>query len=81
MDRFHRRSEHTDTRTARDCRFCSALDPDFASRPPIDRMVVPKLEDTASAHLTEDGYVKHRIVELMRKRAAMVAAPVLQRSA
>jgi len=43
-------------------------------------MVVPKLEDTASAHLTEDGYVKHRIVELMRKRAAMIA-PALQRSA
>ncbi|MFZ0801607.1 MAG: hypothetical protein WBQ09_16850 [Terriglobales bacterium] len=81
MDRFHRRSEHSDTRNVRECRFCSALDPDFASRPPLDRMVVPKLEDTASAHLTEDGYVKHRIVELMRKRAAIVAAPELQRSA
>jgi hypothetical protein len=80
MDRFHRRSEHADTRTARDCGFCSALDPDFASRRPIDRMVVPKLDDTASAHLTEDGYVKHRIVELMKKRAAMAPA-VLQRSA
>ncbi|MFZ0283989.1 MAG: hypothetical protein WAL32_02060 [Terriglobales bacterium] len=80
MDRFHRRHEHTETRNFRECRFCSALDPDFASRRPVDRMVLPKLDDTASAHLTEDGYVKHRIVELIRKRAAVVPA-MLQRSA
>jgi hypothetical protein len=27
------------------------------------------LDDTAAAHITEDGYVKHRIAELMKKRA------------
>jgi hypothetical protein len=26
------------------------------------------LEDTASAHITEDGYVKHRIAELVKRR-------------
>jgi len=46
----------------------------------MDRMVVHKLEDSASAHLTEDGYVKHRIAELMKKRAVIVPA-ALQRSA
>lgn len=80
MDLFHRQHEHTDTRSGRECSFCSTMDPDFATRRPIDRMVVPKLDDTASAHLTEDGYVKHRIAELVKKQAAMFAAP-LQRSA
>ncbi|MGO9127020.1 MAG: hypothetical protein ACLP6G_19310 [Terriglobales bacterium] len=80
MDLYHRQAEHTDTRSGRECRFCSTMDPDFASRRPIDRMVASKLDDTASAHITEDGYVKHRILELMKKRAATFAAP-LQRSA
>jgi hypothetical protein len=26
------------------------------------------LDDTAGAHITEDGYVKHRIAELMTKK-------------
>lgn len=80
MDLFHRQHTHTDSRSGRECRFCSTMDPDFASRRPIDRMVVPKLEDSASAHLTEDGYVKHRIAELIKRRAATFPAP-LQRSA
>ena len=80
MDLFHRHPEHSDTRNGRECRFCSSLDPQFASRRPMDRMVLYKLDDTASAHLTEDGYVKHRIVELMRKQAA-IAPAVLQRIA
>jgi hypothetical protein len=80
MDLFHRHPEHTDTRSGRECRFCSTMDPNFASRRTIDRMVVHKMEDTASAHLTEDGYVRHRIAELMKKRAVTFAAP-LQRSA
>jgi hypothetical protein len=80
MDLFHRQAEHTDSRSGRDCRFCSTMDPDFASRRPIDRMVLHKLEDSASAHLTEDGYVKHRIAELIKKRAVTFPAH-LQRSA
>jgi hypothetical protein len=80
VDLFHRQPEHTDTRSGRECSFCSTMDPDFASRRPIDRMVVHKLEDTASAHLTEDGYVRHRIAELMKRRAVTFPAP-LQRSA
>jgi hypothetical protein len=80
MDLFHRQHQHSDSRSGRDCRFCSTMDPHFASRRPMDRMVVHKLDDTASAHLTEDGYVKHRIAELMKKRAVTFPAP-LRRSA
>ncbi len=67
MDVFHRNSQGKDTRTGRDCEFCCRVDPDFTRRDPMDRLVLSKLDDTAAAHLTEDGYVKHRIAELMKK--------------
>jgi hypothetical protein len=71
MDIFHRKVElrGKDTPTGRDCQFCYRADPDFTKRDPMDRLVLSKLDDTASAHLTEDGYVKHRIAELSKKRA------------
>jgi hypothetical protein len=73
MDLFHRNSQGKDTRTGRDCEFCCRVDPDFTRRDPMDRLVLSKLDDTAAAHLTEDGYVKHRIAELMKKRASSPA--------
>jgi hypothetical protein len=69
MDLFHRESEGKDTRTGRDCQFCYRADPDFSKRYPMDRLVLSMLDDTAAAHLTEDGYVKHRIAELLKKEA------------
>jgi hypothetical protein len=69
MDLFHRKSLGKDTPTGRDCQFCHRIDPDFTKRDPMDRLVLSKLDDTAAAHLTEDGYVKHRIAELIKKRA------------
>jgi hypothetical protein len=71
MDLFHRTSEGADTRTGRDCQFCHHSDPDFSKRKPMDRLVVSKLEDSAGAHLTEDGHVKHRLEELMNIRARL----------
>jgi hypothetical protein len=68
MDLFHRKSLGKDTPTGRDCQFCCHVDPDFTKRDPMDRLVLSKLDDTAAAHLTEDGYVKHRIAELLKKR-------------
>ena len=68
MDLFHRESLGKDTPTGRDCQFCYRADPDFSKRDPLDRIVLAQLEDTASAHLTEDGHVKHRIAELLKKR-------------
>ena len=71
MDLFHRKLQGRgeDTPSGRDCGFCYRADPDFTKRELPDRLVLSQLDDTASAHLTEDGYVKHRIAELMKKRA------------
>ena len=64
MDLFHRKSQGKDTPTGHDCQFCYRVDPDFTKRDPMDRLVLSKLDDSAAAHLTEDGYVKHRLAEL-----------------
>lgn len=55
-----------DTRSSRPCEFCRELDPQFPHRRPLDQMVMTTRKATASAHLTEDGYVRHRILELRR---------------
>jgi hypothetical protein len=68
MDLFHRESLGKDIPIGHDCQFCYHADPDFSKRDPLDRLVVSMLEDTAAAHITEDGYVRHRIAELMKKR-------------
>lgn len=83
MDLFHRKSQGKgkDTPTGRDCQFCYHVDPDFTKRHPMDRLVLSKLDDTAAAHLTEDGYVKHRIAELMKKRPVGSIDAGLARSA
>ena len=81
MDGFHRRSQGHDTRNHRECQFCYAMDPEFSRRQPMDRLVQSKLEDSASAHLTEDGYVRHRIAELMKLRSMRPAAFGLKKSA
>ena len=65
-----------DTRSSRRCEFCQQLDPQFIQRRPLDQMVATSRKATASAHLTEDGYVRHRILELRRisSRAPLTAA-------
>ena len=55
-----------DTRSSRLCEFCRQLDPKFLERRAPDQMVATNRKDTASAHLTEDGYVRHRMLELSR---------------
>ena len=81
MDLFHRKSEGSDTRTGHDCQFCRHADPQFAKRKPIDRLVASQGDDTASGHLTEDGYVNHRLAELLRKRSGLTLEPALAKSA
>jgi hypothetical protein len=65
-----------DTRSSRPCEFCRELDPQFLLRRPLDQMVATSRRPTASAHLTEDGYVRHRMLELRRitSRAPLTAA-------
>jgi hypothetical protein len=55
-----------DTRSSRRCEFCQELDPQFPQRSPLDQMVACSRKPIASAHLTEDGYVRHRMLELRR---------------
>jgi len=62
MERLHLRP-HQDIRTARECQFCRHSDPNFGQRPAMDRMA-SKQDDTAAAHMTENGYVRHRMLEI-----------------
>lgn len=79
MDFVHRKPQQKDFRMGRDCQFCSHHDPEFSSRKLIDRLVTAKLDDTASAHVTEDGYVKHRMLELTTRFG--IRTPSLQSGA
>ncbi len=65
-----------DTRSSRLCEFCRELDPHFPQRRPADQMVATSRKATASAHVTEDGYVRHRMLELRQivSRAPLTAA-------
>jgi hypothetical protein len=65
--------KRTDTRSSRLCEFCRDLDPHFLVRNPQDQMVGSTRKAVASAHLTEDGYVRHRILELRRISARVPA--------
>jgi hypothetical protein len=62
MERLHLRPPQ-DARTGRDCEFCRHSDPDFAKRNPLDRLVCCK-QDTATAHMSENGYVRHLMLEI-----------------
>lgn len=56
-----------DLRSSRPCEFCRDLDPQFHHRRPLDQMIACSRLAVASAHLTEDGYVRHRMMELARR--------------
>lgn len=58
-----------DTRSSRPCEFCREFDPHFPNRQPLDQMVVSARKAVAASHLTEDGYVRHRILELRKMSA------------
>lgn len=64
MDSYHRKPSKHDSRTGRDCRFCVRFDANFTTRNQLDRMVISEAGDAASAHITEEGYLRHRILEL-----------------
>jgi hypothetical protein len=53
-----------DTPSSRLCEFCREFDAKFVERSAPDQMVAANRKHTASAHMTEDGYVRHRILEL-----------------
>jgi hypothetical protein len=57
-------SKRFEVQSGRLCEFCKKLDPGFLDRHPLDQMVGSNRKHGASAHLTEDGYVRHRMLEL-----------------
>ena len=65
-----------DTRSGRPCEFCREFDAQFPYRHPLDQMVANSRKACASAHFTEDGYVRHRMLELRRitSRKSLTAA-------
>lgn len=73
MDSYHRHVQ-PDVRTGRDCQFCARLDPDFFKRSPVDRWVLDKAGDSAMAHLSENGHIRHRLFEIAAKRAQLASA-------
>jgi hypothetical protein len=65
MDQFHREITKGDTLTARVCGFCQTADSDFIRRATLDQLVHGS--DSAAHHLTENGHVHHRLLELVAR--------------
>ncbi len=59
-------SSRFEIQSGRFCKFCKELDPHFAERRALDQLVGFNRRNTASAHLTENGYIRHRMLELDR---------------
>ncbi len=58
------KTRHIGSRRVNTCGFCRHSDPDFEERnPPMDRMVCSN-QHTATGHVTENGYVRHRMLEI-----------------
>jgi hypothetical protein len=66
----HRRPRQ-ESRTGRECQFCRNSDPNFGMRDPQDRLVIARGNDSAASHLTENGHVRHRVLEI-RIRLAVI---------
>ena len=64
MDRLHRKPQPKATRPGRDCQFCKQFDHEFGRRDPFDQMVCIELRDTATAHMTENGEIMHRLLAI-----------------
>ncbi len=69
MDSYHRQPQHREQADGRDCQFCARVDPNFTKRVPIDRWVHGGPEDSATAHLSENGHVFHLMLQMAKKRA------------
>ena len=72
---YHRESSKHDTRSARPCTFCQLSDPAFPKRKPVDQMIACGQMESARAHVTEEGFLRHRMAEL-RQLAARLGQPI-----
>lgn len=68
-----------DPQSGNPCEFCRSFDPSFENRRPVDQLVIGRENYTAWGHLTEEGHVRHRLIELRRKLSA--SAPLAETAA
>lgn len=73
MDSYHRQPRRKEQPSGQDCQFCASLDPNFTKRAPVDRWVQGAPQDSAVAHVSENGHVLHLIFEIQRKRAGITS--------
>jgi len=59
------------------CQFCKRFDADFDNRDPVDQMLIGNGSGKAFSHLTENGHVKHKLIELSMK---LDSFPLFQRT-
>lgn len=64
MDSLYCKPQLKETRTERDCPFCKEFDPGFGKRDSIDRLVGAEQNDTTASHLSVNGEIKHRLLEI-----------------
>jgi hypothetical protein len=55
MDSYHRQRRRKEQPSGKDCQFCAALDSNFAMHDPMDRWVEGSPQDSAFAHVSENG--------------------------
>ena len=72
---YHRKATKHETRSARICSFCQLSDPAFGSRKAVDQMILCGMLESARAHVTEEGFLRHRMAEL-RLMAARMGRPI-----
>jgi len=74
---FHREHPFSEHRNTRTCGFCAERDPKFSQRKFEDRLVRHNAGDVAASHISEDGHVLHRMMEVtllqQRRRAGQYA--------
>jgi len=71
---FHRASSKHEVHGVRTCDLCGSHDPTFEQRDPLDKLIAAGAEVTARSHITENGYVRHRLVEAKLRQIAATPA-------
>ena len=64
MDPLNSEPLPKETRTGRDCQFCRCFGPEFGKRDLMDRLVHSEVQHTATARLTKNDHIKHRLLEI-----------------
>lgn len=72
---YHREANKHEIRSSHLCAFCQLSDPGFTARKTVDQMILCGMRESARAHVTEEGFLRHRMAEL-RLLAARLGTPI-----